>query len=108
MLQIQTFDARQGGNVIYKALAHPLAAEAIARLADKLRAAGPLAVFDPEGVAAPLYALHPEMPAPDAAFVQDVREVGKPLLGLEARPITELAQAAVKTVLIAAFEGGRI
>ena len=30
MLNIQTFDARAGGNVIYKALAHPLAAEAIA------------------------------------------------------------------------------
>ena len=32
MLQIHTFDARAGGNVIYKALAHPLAAEGIARL----------------------------------------------------------------------------
>ena len=31
MLQIQTFDQRQGGNVLYKALAHPLAAEGIAR-----------------------------------------------------------------------------
>ena len=31
MLNIQTFDARAGGNVIYKALAHPLAAEGIAR-----------------------------------------------------------------------------
>ena len=29
MLDIRTFDARQGGNVLYKALAHPLAAEAI-------------------------------------------------------------------------------
>ena len=29
MLQIQTFDQRAGGNVLYKALAHPLAAEAI-------------------------------------------------------------------------------
>ena len=32
MLRIQTFDAKAGGNVIYKALAHPLAAEAIERL----------------------------------------------------------------------------
>ena len=29
MLNIQTFDNRAGGNVLYKALAHPLAAEAI-------------------------------------------------------------------------------
>ena len=32
MLDIETFDARAGGNVIYKALAHPLAAEAIGAL----------------------------------------------------------------------------
>ncbi len=31
MLNIQTFDAQAGGNVIYKALAHPLAGEAIER-----------------------------------------------------------------------------
>ena len=37
MLDIQTFDARQGGNVLYKAFAHPLAAEAIAALAARLR-----------------------------------------------------------------------
>ena len=30
MLNIRTFDAHAGGNVIYKALSHPLAAEAIA------------------------------------------------------------------------------
>ena len=35
MLDIKTFDARQGGNVLYKAFAHPLAAEAIARLAGR-------------------------------------------------------------------------
>ena len=39
MLNIQTFDNRAGGNVLYKALAHPLAAEAIARLYARLRAA---------------------------------------------------------------------
>ena len=62
MLAIQTFDARQGGNVLYKAFAHPLAAEAIARLAAGIT--GPLAVYDPDGVADALFALHPEMPAP--------------------------------------------
>ena len=44
MLNIQTFDNRAGGNVLYKALAHPLAAEAIARLYARLarRAGGGL------------------------------------------------------------------
>ncbi|MGI3775833.1 MAG: hypothetical protein ACRYGC_00935, partial [Janthinobacterium lividum] len=62
MLDIQTFDARQGGNVLYKAFAHPLAAEAIAALAARLRDAGPLAVYDPDGTADALFALHPQMP----------------------------------------------
>ena len=53
MLQVQTFDARAGGNVIYKALAHPLAAEAIERLYARL--AGPVAVYDPEGAAETLH-----------------------------------------------------
>ena len=40
MLNIQTFDNRAGGNVLYKALAHPLAAEAIARLYARLARSG--------------------------------------------------------------------
>ena len=41
MLNIQTFDNRVGGNVLYKALAHPLAAEAIAAtLCGSCRAGG--------------------------------------------------------------------
>ncbi len=41
MLHIQTFDNRAGGNVLYKALAHPLAAEAIGRLVCAAGAFGP-------------------------------------------------------------------
>ena len=51
MLHIQTFDNRAGGNVLYKALAHPLAAEAIGRLYARLERAGPVALYDPEGIA---------------------------------------------------------
>ncbi len=40
MLNIQTFDNRAGGNVLYKALAHPLAAEAIDRAVCAPGAAG--------------------------------------------------------------------
>ena len=55
MLNIQTFDARAGGNVIYKALAHPLAAEAIARLHARLHE--PVAIYDPDGLAEALLAM---------------------------------------------------
>jgi hypothetical protein len=107
MLQIATFDQRQGGNVLYKALAHPLAAEALAVLADRLRRSGPLALFDPEGVAEALYALCPDMPTPDALLVQDVRDVGRQRLGLIARPLTSLPESGAATVLVAAFDAAR-
>ncbi len=108
MLDIQTFDARRGGNVLYKALTHPLAAEAITALAATLREAGPLAVFDPEGFAAALYALHPDMPAPAEYYVQDVAALGSNLAGVEARPVTALSDSGAATVLVAAFDAGRV
>jgi hypothetical protein len=108
MLDIQTFDARRGGNVLYKALTHPLAAEAIAALAAEMRQAGPLAVFDPEGVAAALFALHPEMPAPAEYFVQDVENLGTALAGANARPVTELPRSQAATLLVTAFDAARI
>ena len=64
MLQIQTFDQRQGGNVLYKALAHPLAAEGIARLYARLAQSGPIALYDPDGIADALFALYPDAPRP--------------------------------------------
>jgi hypothetical protein len=103
MLDIQTFDARRGGNVLYKALVHPLAAEAIAALAATLKQAGPLAVFDPDGVAPALFALHPEMPPPAEVFVQDVSRLGE-----GARPLTDLPTSQAATLLIASFDSARI
>ena len=62
MLHIQTFDNRAGGNVLYKALAHPLAAEAIGRLYGRLARTGPVALYDPDGIAEALFALYPDAP----------------------------------------------
>jgi hypothetical protein len=107
MLDIQTFDALRGGNVLYKALVHPLAAEAITALAAGLTP-GPLAVFDPDGVATALLALHPGMPAAAEFYVQDVSRLGTSLAGLPAQPITDLPQTKAATLLIAAFDAGRL
>ena len=106
MLDIETFDARQGGNVLYKALAHPLVAEAVARLYARLAAAGPVALFDPDDVASPLLALHPAAPAFVGRYVQDVAAVGVERAGMPGLPVTEIA--GVATVLVAAFDAGRI
>jgi hypothetical protein len=106
MLDIQTFDALKGGNVLYKALAHPLAAEAIGRLATRLEAAGPVALFDPDAVAGPLLTMYPGLPV-TSLFVQDVRAIGTERAGLIARPMTELATSGARTVLVAGFDAGR-
>jgi len=108
MLDIQTFDARAGGNVLYKAFAHPVAAEAIQRLAAKLREAGPLAVYDPDGVSDALFALHPAMPAAAESYVHDVQQISASRAGVAARPLTDLPHSACATLLIAAFDAGRV
>jgi hypothetical protein len=106
MLEIETFDARAGGNVIYKALAHPLAAEAIGRLLGSLE--GPVALYDPDGIAAPLLAMYPGLPGPVSLHVHDVAAVGGTRAGLTARALIDLPRAAARSVLIAAFDTGRV
>ncbi len=104
MLQIETFDAKAGGNVIYKALTHPIAAEAISRLYAELEA--PVALYDPDGIADALLALYPT--PVDAVFVHDVSIVGQLRGGLPARPLTQLPASPARTVLIAAFDAQKI
>ncbi len=107
MLRIETFDARAGGNVIYKALAHPLTAEGIARLYRGLEQAGPVAIYDPDGIAEALLAMYRDLPGLASLFVHDVTAVGKERAGMMARALTDLPQAEARTVLIAAFDAAR-
>lgn len=106
MLNIQTFDNRAGGNVLYKALAHPLAAEALARLVGRLH--GKVALYDPEGIAAALLALYPHAPRFVGLYVHDVMAVGEERAGYVARALTDLPDSDARIVLIAAFDAGRI
>ncbi len=107
MLNIQTFDARAGGNVLYKALAHPLAAEAIEQLAARL-SHGALAVYDPDEVADALWAMHPSMPRAVELYVHDVAQIGERRAGIAALPLTDLPRSRCTQLLIAAFDAGRI
>jgi hypothetical protein len=108
MLDIPTFDQRLGGNVVYKALAHPLAAEAVEALYSRLRAAGPVAVLDPANLADALFVMHPATPPLEALYVQDVREVGRRRHDLVAQPLTAMRQTRPACVLIAAFDADRL
>jgi len=106
VLPIQTFDNRSGGNVTYKALAHPLAAQAMVRLYRRL--VPPVALYDPDGIAAALLCLHPGLPQPRSLFVHEVTSVGTTRAGMVAQPLTELPASAARSVLLAAFDAGRI
>ena len=108
MLDIQTYDARQGGNFLYKALAHPLTAEAVGRFAGRLKQAGPLAVYDPDGAAAMLFALHADLPAVAELYVHDVTAVGRSAFGVQARALTEIGGSAAGVLLVASFDAARI
>jgi hypothetical protein len=103
MLNIETFDARAGGNVIYKALAHPLAAEAIERLYAAMDA--PVAIYDPDALAEALLALYPR--DVDFLFTHDTSRVGQRVAGLCALPLPELPKSGARTVLIATFDARR-
>lgn len=104
MLRIQTFDARAGGNVLYKALAHPLAAEAIARLYARFQ--GTVALYDPDGIADALLAMYPA--SIGRLFVHDVSVVGQARGGLTAERLTDIGASGAGTVLVAAFDAGKI
>jgi hypothetical protein len=108
MLHIQTFDNRAGGNVLYKALAHPLAAEAIGRLYERLAVSAPVALYDPDGIAEALFALYPDAPPVAGLYVHDVTAVGTERAGLIARPLTDLPASGARIVLIAAFDAARM
>ncbi len=108
MLRIQTFDQRAGGNVLYKALSHPLAAEAVARLFARLRAAGPVALYDPDHIADALFALYGDHPPIGGLYVHDVSAVGQTRAGMVARGLTDLAMSGARCVLIAAFDAAGI
>ncbi len=107
MLDILTFSAREGGNVRYKAFAHPLAAERLADLADRI--AGPtLALYDPDGIADALFALAPGLPRPRTLLVHEVEQVGQARLGSQTVALDQLAHASEQLLLVAAFDAGRI
>jgi hypothetical protein len=107
MLDIETFDNLRGGNVVYKALAHPLAAEGFSRLADRLNKAGPVAIYDPDGIAGPLLALSPALDVV-GVYVHDTLAVGQVRGGHIARALTELSAAQAASVLITAFDAQRV
>src|SRR5205085_1112836 len=70
---------------------------------------GPVAIVDPHGAAegfAEIFGL--EAVAIAGVYVQDVTRCGTPVLGRTVLPLTELAQSAARSVLVAGFDAERL
>ncbi len=108
-LRIDTFDNVRGGNTLYKALAHPLAAAPARALIAGLKRYGKVAVIDPHGAAAGLAELF-DLSGIEIAgvYVQDIARIGTTVLDRSAQPVPELAQSGARAVLVAAFDADRL
>jgi len=108
-LKIDTFSNQRGGFSFFKAVGHPLTAEKISALVADLAAAGPVALYDPLGHLETFAELH-DLTALSVAgvYVQAVERVGAEVLGHTARPVTAIGDSGAATVLIPAFDTGRL
>ena len=106
MLDIRTFGP-QGGNILYKALAHPLAAEALVRMEAEF-AGRTLAVYDPDDAARTLAALYPGL-KPAHVYVHDTEQVGKPDgFGGTLRALVDLPTTEADVILALSFEDAKM
>ncbi|WP_336763641.1 hypothetical protein [Asaia sp. VD9] len=105
MLDIITFDAQGGGNILYKALAHPLASEALERLETILTAEGAFAVYDPGNTLYTLVALYPGFKPTAGVYTHDSEKVGQDDgFGGVRLALTDLDKSPARSVLALSFE----
>jgi hypothetical protein len=108
-LKIETFSNVSGGNAFFKALTHPLAAEKAAGLLQELRGRGPVALYDPLGLADTIAQAYDIAGLPVAGYyVQDVEKAGTRFHGHDARLITALPKHDAASLLILSFDGMRL
>jgi hypothetical protein len=108
-LEIETFSNAVGGNAFYKAISHPLAAPRAQELLAALKAAGPVAIFDPHALAPAFDALFPLEGVEIAGlYVQDVGHIGRRFRGATAQPVTELRASKARALFIAGFDAAPV
>lgn len=107
-IKIETFSNAKGGNSFFKALGHPLAADRAAALMARL-GSGPVAVYDPLGMAEGFAEFH-DLSRLDirGVFVQRLEDLGRTVLGHETQAVTRLQSMQVSTLFIAAFDATRL
>ena len=108
-LKIDTFSNVSGGNSFYKAVSHPLAMSKALDMIAGLVADGPVALYDPFGLAegfAEFYDLS-KLEICDV-FIQDLGALDRPVLGVRPRPVTELPDTAAQRLFVIAFDSDRL
>jgi hypothetical protein len=108
-LTIETFSNVKGGNSFYKAISHPLVAKKAMALISQLADAGPIAIYDPYGLFSGFAEFY-DLSSLNIghAFVQDIEQIGKLVAGCRAQPVTELPDTEIDTLLVSAFDPGRL
>jgi hypothetical protein len=117
-LKIETFTNAQpggwrvgnnaGGQSLFKALGHPLAAPRARALLSRLAAAGSVAVYDPIGQLGGFRALYGLGGAKIVdVFVQNVAEADHEEAGCRTRLVTEIGRTQAACIFIAAFDAER-
>lgn len=108
-LRIETFSNVKGGDAFFKAVGHPLAMAPARALISRLAKLGPVAIYDPLGLAEAFASLHDLQELSIAGlFVQDVNAIGASAVGRRAQPITDVPAVKAKAVLVLAFDAGRL
>ena len=106
MLDIKTFGP-QGGNVLYKALSHPLAVDAMQALEQTLKGRI-VAVYDPDDYLPTVRGLYPTI-QPAIILTHDSEQVGQPDgLGGQKRAVVHLAEIEADAVLALSFDDARM
>lgn len=104
-LKIETFSNARGGDSFFKAIGHPLAQPAIGRLLARLRAAPAVHIYDPAGTLAAFAEIHRlDGVRVEGAFVQNVDEIGRTVLGRAAQPVSDIAGRNARVVFLPAFD----
>jgi hypothetical protein len=108
-LTIETFSNKIGGFSTFKALGHPLTVAPAQALLRRLAQAGPVAIYDPLGMAEAVNAIH-DLSTLDLCglYVQDIEAIGEVHAGLTAQPVTDLKASGAKVVLLSAFEAAKM
>ncbi len=98
-----------GGHSLFKALGHPMAARRGQALFEACLQNGPIAIYDPRGVAVAFDALFGISRCEiENIYVQRVEDQGTDILQNRARLLTGLPKSKAKTLLVLSFDAARL